>query len=43
MGEIMRVKNEDTGEEFDVKCELSDRQKTVLLKGGLINYLRLKK
>jgi len=39
-GEMLRVKNLTTGHVFPVVCELTERQRLVLLAGGLLNYIR---
>ncbi len=42
-GSTIRAINTETEKEIKIKCNLSDRQKTILLEGGLINYLQTKK
>ena len=42
-GEPARGVNQSNGEEIQLRCNLSKRQKEVLLGGGLINYLKNKK
>ena len=39
-GESLMVKNLTTGDAFPVTCELSERQRPILLAGGLLNYIR---
>ena len=42
-GNPVKIHNHTTGEDFMVECKLSEQQKKVLLEGGLINFLKLKK
>ena len=37
---MLTVVNETTGDTFAVKCELTDRQRNILLTGGLLNYTK---
>lgn len=39
-GENVKVKNLTTGEVIEVKCELSPRQRKIMLAGGLLNYTK---
>jgi len=39
-GERLRVRNLTTGRTFSVACELTERQRHILLAGGLLNYIR---
>ena len=39
-GETAYLKNETTGETYTLKYELSQRQKDIILAGGLLNYTR---
>jgi len=39
-GESLTVRNLTTGRAFPVTCELTERQRLILLAGGLLNYIR---
>ena len=39
-GETLRMKNLTTGHDLPVACELTERQRLILLAGGLLNYIR---
>ena len=34
------VQNETTGENYTVSCELTERQRNIILAGGLLNYTK---
>ena len=38
--EGLTVRNLTTGQSFPVACELTERQRLILLAGGLLNYIR---
>ena len=39
-GEKVTLKNRTTGEEYPVTCNVSDRQRDIILAGGLLNYTK---
>lgn len=39
-GQSVRVKNLTTGAEWEMKCDLSPRQRDQVLAGGTLNYLK---
>ena len=38
--EILQMKNETKGETYEVRLPLTDRQRGMILAGGLINFIR---
>ena len=38
--EILQLKNETKGETYEVRLPLTDRQRGMILAGGLINFIR---